>query len=191
MKNFWLLTIVSLSISSKAAGQAAAPTDLSVTAEIVHAVKSAEQLVTAPQYIPYIRLSVRNQTTHDRDVAIMSCGWDNSWTQKGNSGLCGAWGCDKNFAKTITIPVGQALVFCAPLCGNYRAGNAIASFSLGFIDFAVWDFYSSGKKKVAKTRQARTVYWSNELASVFDLAATPEVTGDGRSGRYYLAETEK
>lgn len=149
-----------------------------------------------PQLVPYLKLSIHNQTGHPRDVVVMSCGWDDSWVQRGAYGLCGGWGCDKNFAKTITIPVGQALVFCGALCGGTLASNGLPGFSLGFSDFTQADFasgalYSNNKKKRAKRVNSRTVYWSNELNGNADLATTPEITSCNLHPGYYLSEPEK
>ncbi|MBO2012012.1 hypothetical protein [Hymenobacter negativus] len=184
-----------LSALSKNTGQAVAsqPTGLAVTAEIVHVVIQGERLINMPQIIPYLRLNIRNQTNYPRAITIMSCSWADSWVQKGAYGLCSSWLCQKNAPQTITIPVGQALVFYSGLCVAQSGKNEATSFSMGFVDspaayFRSW--HTRGKEE-KELRARAVVYWSNELNGKINFATTPEVAGNDLDQRYYVSRDGK
>jgi hypothetical protein len=195
MKAFCFLALLLLSALLKNTGQAVAaqPTDLVVTAEIVHAVKPGKRLPNTPQLIPYLRLNIRNQTNHPHDIVIMSCSWGDSWVQEGAYGLCNIWSCDKNVPRITTIPVGQALTFYSRLCVAQRGKNGSTSFSLGFVDFPeayFWSRYTSGKEE-KELKDRAVVYWSNKLNGKVNFAMTPEVAGSDLNQRYYVSRDGK
>ena len=165
--------------------------DLVVTAEIVgHSYKPAERHAIKPKLILYVRLNIRNQTNHSRDITIMSCGWDDSWIQKGTYGFCG-WGCDKNIPKTLTLPPNQSLVFYGPLCRWHESAGKMPGFALGFLDSAGCYYGIDSLKMRDKLLKNSVVYWSNELNGNIDPTITPEIKGSQQYPRYSLSESGK
>ena len=199
MKSIGSILLACLTLALQTVAQApekAEPDDLVVTAEVVgHSHEPAESPESKSKLILYVRLNIRNQTNHPRDITTMSCGWDDSWINKGAFRFCG-WGCDKNIDKPITIPAGQSVIFYGPVCRLREKAGETTSFALGFIDFMAVDFWSSAfrsskAKRWSKLLNARAVYWSNELNGNIDLATTPEVTGSDQYPRYSLSESGK
>jgi len=189
MKKLFPSIITLLLVLSKSIGQPAArvPLDLTVTAEIVHAVRLPERLVNTTQYIPYLRLSIRNQTTHARNVNFMSCSWYDSWTQKGAYRLCGDWLCEKNTPESITIPAGKALVFYGLMCARQNRESKTGDFLMGFIDYAPSYFRPLPiKEGEQKKRKPSSVYWSNKLNGRIDITHTPEIIAPHLKQSYSL-----
>lgn len=193
MKRIYLSIILLLSALSKGAGQSVAhkSTDLAVTADIVgHSYKPADNDKSKSRLILYVRIDVRNQTNQPRDVIIMSCGWDDSWIQKGTYGFCG-WGCDKNVPQNITIPIGQSLVFYAPVCQIRESEGGTRRFMFGFMDSMGCYYCIPSARKRSQYLNTHTVYWSNELDGNINPATTPEITGRDQYPGYSLTEAGK
>ena len=106
-----------------------------------------------------------------------------------------AWGCDKNYLNTLSIPVGQSVVFYGPVCARAN-GDKSTGFTFGFVDFTRADFWSRAFRKHnaktwAKLLNSRSVYWSNELNGAIEPSTTPEVKRSAQYPGYYLEESGK
>ena len=199
MKRVGLILLACLMLALPTVAQApekAVPDDLVVTAEIIgHSYKSAPIPESKSQLILYVRLDVRNQTNHPREITFYSCGWESSWIQRGAVGF-DVWGCDKNYLSTRPIPARQSIIFYGPVRVRMD-GDRPTSFALGFVDFNEADFEHKvfhrkfKKKRWDKFLESKVVYWSNELNSHIAPTATPEITGSGQYPRYSLPEDEK
>ena len=153
MKRTVLHLLACLLLALRTVAQApekAAPDDLVVTAEIVG---YAFVAIMGPKGKPVqnskpilslsAKMMVRNNTNHQREIAVMRCSWHWAWTSKGAYSICGPSGCDGNFPEPIMIPAGQAVEFYDKLCANESEGSvsdSIKSFQLGFIDVADKDY---------------------------------------------------
>lgn len=192
-----LLACLTLALQTVAqALEKAAPDDLVVTVEIMRRNEIPIQNErNSPIILLYAKLSVQNKTVHEREVTIMWCSWNDSWTTTNYYSLYG-WGCDKNYPATITIPAGQALVFYGTLCRISKNGlgipDSVAHFKLGFIDFAEGDWSSPPKHQKRKDLlKTRVVYWSNELTDDVKAIYHQEMMDKMRNHEYYVTESGK
>ena len=207
MKRTALLLLACLLLALRTVAQApekAAPDDLVVTAEIVGYSKSAYK--GKEHYMLYAKMMIRNTTIHPRDIAMMSCSWDESWLISNEQGISETFfvlSCGKNYPSTFTIPVGESMVFnCLLILMNghiARPNDATraTSFRLGFLDLpseAVWNgFHAKAEEQrvLEKIKKARAVYWSNALTTEIDLAATKEIDGRQYPTEYHLTKGGK
>ena len=196
MKRIGLMLLACLLLALPTVAQApekAAPNDLVVTAEIVgHRYSTIYTLNGRPQLILATCLTLRNQSTHPRTVTMMTCDWDASWEIEGPYRF-ESHGCDHNSPESITIPVGQALVFYGEL-EHYRnqpgQQDSVAHFKALFYDITDRNLNAFFSNKRISCKQP-TKYWSNELTDNIRPTATPAVAEAILNREYQLVDKTK
>ena len=187
------------------APEKAAPDDLVVTAEIVGYGRATFFETKDPSAVTlFVKMSVRNTTDRPRAIITRVCGWpSSSWLGNGPNGLflpTIQLQCDRDFAKTITIPANGTLEFNCPLfllkahLSKTGRQETVDCFRLGFIDLKSEldaQFWLSDEIAIPSIlHKARKICWSNTLTNEVNPADVKEVKGGIRDYYSWMTPNE-
>jgi hypothetical protein len=116
----------------------------------------------------FVRLEMRNQTPNPVQFNQMKCDWTASWLVDGPYEMR-VGGCDGNYATTLTLEPGQAMLFYGTLCSN-QAFTKPQLLRVAFVALElseVTSSFSAAQLAAYATAQQRPVFWSNVFTDDF------------------------